>query len=428
MAEETKVFGMKAESGRWLYVILGLIINLCLGTVYAWSVFKTPLQKLWGVGAFQSSLPFTVFLAFFAILMPFAGRLLDKFSPRAVAVAGGIIMSVGWIISKFAPNMTVLTITYGIIAGGGVGIIYGVPIAVSTRWFPDKKGLAVGLTVGGFGVSALFTAPVASWLIGPAEKALAILWIPIRSSSPAVGPLLTFEYLGLAFLIITVLLSLPLAFPPAGWKPKGWQPTAAAGAALDLTPGEMVKTPAFYGVWLCFIIGALAGLTAIGIAKPCGMELTACPEVLATTAVSIFAIFNGVGRPIFGWLTDKLTPKYAAVLSFVIILLASLAMMIASAGQELLWIIAFCGFWLCLGGWLAIAPTSNATFFGAKNAAKNYGIVFSAYGIGAIIGNLTSGYMKDWLGGFRPTFYMTGGLALLGVIIALALMKPPAKK
>jgi MFS family permease len=433
MANETKVLGMKAESGRWLLVVTGLIINICLGTVYAWSVFIKPLQAHFNldpkVAATKSILPFIVFLAFFAILMPLAGRLLDKFSPRLIAVLGGIIMGLGWIISSFAPNMGILTITYGIIAGGGVGILYGVPIAVSGKWFPDKKGLAVGLTVLGFGVSALITAPLAKWLIGPADAKFMILGATLASSSPAIGVMNTFLYLGVAFLIISVLLSLTMVFPPAGYKPEGWTPPPATSLAADLVPGEMLKTPSFYGLWLCFIIGALAGLTAIGIASPCGTEIVKCSPSSAAMAVSIFAIFNGVGRPVFGWLTDKLTPKGAAILSFVIIIISSLIMLFAvGEGDMGLWITAFCGFWLCLGGWLAIAPTSNITFFGAKNAAKNYGVVFSAYGIAAIIGSLVSSRLKDLLGSYTPTFYMTGGLAVLGVVIALALMKPPAKK
>lgn len=428
MAEDTKIFGMKAESGRWFLVFVGLLINICLGTVYSWSVFRKPLENLFSATALQSSLPFIVFLVFFTILMPIAARQLDKFGARNVAIVGSIIVGLGWILSKYATSMTMLTITYGIIAGGGVGIVYGVPIAACTRWFPDKKGLAVGLTVAGFGGSALFTAPLAKWLIGPAEAKLAILGITLAGSSPAIGVMSTFLYLGVAFLILGVLLSLLMVFPPAGYKPAGWTPPPAASLAVDMDGSEMIKTPSFYGLWLCFIIGSVAGLTAIGIAAPVGQEIINLDAAKAAMLVSVFAIFNGVGRPIFGWLTDKITPRYAAALSFVIILLASLGMLTAKTGTTGLYTVCFIGFWLCLGGWLAIAPTSNATYFGLKNAAKNYGIVFSAYGIGAIIGNLVSSKLKDIFGSYTNTFYMTGGMAILGIIIALALMKPPAKK
>jgi len=341
---------------------------------------------------------------------------------------GSIIVGLGWILSKYGTSMTMLTLTYGVIAGGGVGIVYGVPIAACTRWFPDKKGLAVGLTVAGFGGSALITAPLAKWLIGPDDAKFKILGATLASSSPAIGVMNTFLYLGVAFLILGVLLSLFLVFPPAGYKPAGWTPPSAASMAVDMDGSGIIKTPSFYGLWLCFIIGSVAGLTAIGIAAPVGQEIISLDAAKAAMLVSVFAIFNGVGRPIFGWLTDKITPRYAAALSFVIILLASLGMLAAKTGTTGLYTTCFIGFWLCLGGWLAIAPTSNATYFGLKNAAKNYGIVFSAYGIGAIIGNLVSSKIKDMFGSYTNTFYMTGGLALLGIVIALTLMKPPAKK
>jgi MFS family permease len=165
MAEEIKVFGMPAEKGRWIFVAIGLIINLCLGSVYSWSVFRKPLEQIFNVGATESGLPFMFFLAFFAILMPFAGGLLDKYGPRIITILGGALVGIGWISTSFASGITMLTISYGLIAGGGVGVVYGAPIALSTRWFPDKKGLAVGLTIMGFGLSPFITAPLARMLL-----------------------------------------------------------------------------------------------------------------------------------------------------------------------------------------------------------------------------------------------------------------------
>jgi OFA family oxalate/formate antiporter-like MFS transporter len=407
MKNDVRIFGMPAEQGRWVLVLLGLVINLCLGTVYAWSVFRKPLETLFKANATQSALPFVFFLAFFAILMPFAGRLLDRYSPRVISMAGGIVVSLGWIFSRLASDMTVLSITYGVIAGSGVGISYGVPIAVCTRWFPDRKGLAVGLTLLGFGMSAMITAPLAKTLIASS------------------GPQATFAYLGIAFLLITVILSIPMRFPPAGWKPRGWTPDQAASALADFNPRTMLATSSFYGLWACYIIGTLTGLMAIGIASPCAQELVQCGSTAAAVAVSIFAVFNGLGRPLFGWLTDRVAPRKAAILSFVVILLSSLIMLIVQEGDMFLYILAFCGFWLTLGGWLAIAPTATATFFGTKSYAKNYGILFSSYGIGAIIGNLLSSQLKDLLGSYRYAFYPTAVLALIGMVIAVFFLKPP---
>jgi MFS family permease len=189
----------------------------------------------------------------------------------------------------------------------------------------------------------------------------------------------------------------------------------------------MIKTPSFYGLFLCYVIGCLAGLMAIGISSPVAQEIIKINAATAATLVGVFAIFNGVGRPLFGTLTDKLSPRMAAIISYVIILLSSLGMLMAGEGSVMLYVICFIGFWLCLGGWLAIAPTATTTFFGVKNYAKNYGVVYFAYGVGAILGGIISGQAKDTFGSYAVAFYPTAGLAVVGIIIAFLLLKPPKK-
>ncbi|MDD5475727.1 MAG: hypothetical protein PHU03_04335, partial [Syntrophales bacterium] len=235
-----------------------------------------------------------------------------------------------------------------------------------------------------------------------------------------------FFILGLAFLIILCVFFIPFRYPPEGYTPAGWQAAAGAGA-VNFNIGEMVKTKAFLGIFLCYTIGCLAGLMAIGISSPVGQEIIMIPAGTAALLVGIFAIFNGVGRPLFGTLTDKLSPKGAAVISFIVILLASLGMLVAGEGNVALYVICFVGFWLTLGGWLAIAPTATTTFFGVANYAKNYGVVFLAYGLGAILGGIIAGQAKDVFGSYKIAFYPTAGLAILGIVIALLMLSPPKK-
>jgi OFA family oxalate/formate antiporter-like MFS transporter len=415
MAPASRLFGMKAETGRWIFVILGFIINICLGSVYAYSVFKLPVQNSFKIGAFDGGLPFMIFLVFFALLVFLGGRILDKLGPRNMGLIGGALVGAGWILSgllpQIMPSIWVLVITYGVIGGAGVGMAYGGPIAVATRWFPDKKGLAVGLTLAGFGGSPLITANIA----GPMIKAS--------------GPFFTFLMLGIAFLVIAIVLALFLKFPPAGWKPAGWQPKAAAAAArADFTTGQMAKTSTFWGLFLSYVIGCLAGLMAIGISSPVGQEIIQLDAAAAGMLVGIFAIFNGAGRPLFGWLTDKITPRWAAVVSLAIIVIASLLMLQAAKGTLVLYAICFCLLWLCLGGWLAIAPTATTTFFGTKNSARNYGLVFLAYGVGAILGNIISGQSKDLFGNYNVAFIITAALAAVAIILSATLLKPPKAK
>jgi OFA family oxalate/formate antiporter-like MFS transporter len=407
-----KILGMDAEKGRWVLVILGLIINLCLGSVYAWSVFVAPLTNYFTkdlgqtVTASEILLPFSVFLAFFAIAMPFTGKYIEKYGPRNITIIGGCLTGLGWLLSSFAGSVQLLYLFYGVIAGVGVGIAYGVPIAVSARWFPDRRGLAVGLTVLGFGFSAVLTANIAGYLIG------------------ASGIMNTFRVFGIAFIILIILLSLPLKFPAAGWKPAGWTPPAPKPGEeiCECDRGKMLKTSTFYGLWACYFIGCLAGLMAIGIAKPVGTDV-GVEAGLATMLVGVFAVFNGFGRPVFGALTDKLTPRNTAMVSFVLIALASL--LIWQMPTVPVYILVFVILWGCLGGWLAIAPTATASYFGTCDYPRCYGLMFLAYGAGGIAGPQLAGFIKTSTGSYLGVFPYVLALAVVGIVIAFTMMKPP---
>jgi MFS family permease len=408
-----KILGMHAEKGRWILVLLGLIINLCLGSIYSWSVFVGPLTNYFTkelgqtVTANEILLPFSVFLAFFAIAMPFTGKFIEKYGPRNITIVGGCLTGLGWLLSSFAGSVQWLYIFYGVIAGAGVGIAYGVPVAVAARWFPDRRGLAVGLTLLGFGFSAVLTANIAGYLIG------------------ASGVMNTFRIFGIAFIILIVVLSLPLKFPQTGWKPAGWAPpVAAAGQAVtcEFKREQMFKSSTFYGLWACYFIGCLAGLMAIGIAKPVGIDV-GIETGLATMLVGVFAIFNGFGRPVFGVLTDKLTPRNTAMISFVLIAFASLLIWLFASVP--VYILAFIILWGCLGGWLAIAPTATGSYFGTGDYPRCYGVMFLAYGAGGIAGPQLAGFIKTTTGSYLGVFPYVLVLAVIGLVIAYALLKPP---
>lgn len=407
------IMGMEAEKGRWALVILGMLINLCLGTIYSWSVFVSPLTDYFkkdlglGVTANDVLLPFSVFLLFFAITMAFAGKYIEKYGPRNVTIVGGILTGLGWLLASFATSVPMLYVLYGVVGGIGVGIAYGVPVAVSARWFPDRRGLAVGLTLLGFGFSAFFTANIAAYLIG------------------AYGVMTTFRIFGISFVILTVLLALPLKFPPAGWKPAGWNPPAPApGQAVtcELRREDMIRTTSFYALWACYFIGCLAGLMAVGIAKPVGSDI-GIEAGLATILVGVFAIFNGFGRPVFGSLTDRLTPRNTAMLSFVLI--AAVSVLMWQVPVVPVYLLAFVVLWGCLGGWLAIAPTACGSYFGTCDYPRCYGVLFLAYGAGAIAGPQLAGFIKTSTGSYLGVFPYVAVLAVIGFVIAFALLKPP---
>ncbi len=386
------------NKSRWIYIPLGLIIFMCMGTIYSWSIFRKPIETAFNIGATESGLPYMVFLVFYALAMPFAGSYMDKYGPRVMTIAGGILISIGWFLSGFTSSITVLTISYGVIGGMGVGIAYGAPMAVAAKWFPDKEGLAVGLTLGGFGLSPFITAPAASWLI--------------RSF----GAFTTFKILGVLFVVIITLLALPLKFPESK---KGYSKKKKQNSSLEIGTKKMLKSKSFYALWTTFVIGTIIGLMAIAISSPVAEELINLDSSTASIYISLFAIFNGIGRPIFGALTDKLKAKKTAVISFSLIILASFLMIINTSANPVLYFISFAIFWLNLGGWLAIAPAATALFFGSKNYSKNYGYLFTAYGVGAVIGNLFSGSVRDIMGSYQFVFYPTIFAAAAGIIIAL---------
>jgi MFS family permease len=362
------------------------------------------------------SYPYIASLAFFALTMPLVGKYIEKYGPRKVGMLGGVIVGLGWILGSMATSPMMLMIMYGVIAGIGVGIAYNCPITTAARWFPDKRGLAVGLTLLGFGFSAFITGKMSDIL-----------------SASFGGVFGSMRILGIAFLILIVVLSMFLVFPPANWCPAGWKPpvAAAGGKKTDYMRNEMSKTTAFYGLWICYVIGALAGLMAIGVAKPAGLEVAANAGIAEATIsatltnlVLPFAFCNAIGRPLFGTLTDKLTPPRTAIVTYVVIIAASM-LMYTNPASITMYTVSFMALWLCLGGWLAIAPAATASYFGTKDYARNYGLVFTAYGVGAIIGNLMAGAAKDMLGGYVNVFPYVAVLAALGIVVAFVMVKPP---
>jgi MFS family permease len=443
MAEEKKLFGMPAEKGRWLLIILGFIINICLGSVYAYGIFGKQLAKEWVFGPdpvtkiqaagdiLKQQIPFGIFLLFFAAVFPLSGQLLEKLGPKKQGLIGGVIVALGWILASLVArsstaNVPLFVLTYGVIGGIGVGLCYIAPIQVATRWFPDRKGLATGLTVAGFGGSPFISTYLGQKLIdmnGHVSDALL--------------------YLGVAFLVVLLAAFWLMRFPEAGWKPAGWTPKAAPGAAtsaVNYDRKDIIKTRAFWVLFVCYTIGALAGLMAIGIyngvyAKPM-IALTVSTAALSTAVIVqfILAPFNAAGRPVLGFVTDKVGPRIAAMITFVLILLAAIGMIMikgsdtATTMNKVVYFVCFAAFYAGLGGWLAIAPTATAQYFGTKFSSRNYGVLFLAYGVGGLIATFVAAYSSKIFkgsGGLLDAFIPIAILAALGFLLAAFLMKPP---
>ncbi|UCF04378.1 MAG: OFA family MFS transporter [bacterium] len=416
---------------RWLVVVGALLIQLCLGAIYAWSVF-TPYLKgatpdpvtQFNFTSTQTQAIFSVGLASFAVIMILAGRWQAKSGPRLVSFVGGVVLGLGYIIGSFVGKYFIgQLIAIGLIGGAGIGLAYVCPIAVGMRWFPDKKGLITGLAVAGFGFGAMI------WV------KLAGSWGHLIESH---GVLRVFLIYGIVFAAAVIIGSFFMKYPPETWKPKGYSPPEATGAGpaagtVEFESGEMLRTPQFYGLWTTFIFSAWAGLMTIGIIKLFGIDALqksgyslAEASAIAGTAMAVYlSIANGLGRIIWGTISEKIGRKRAI---FAMTLFQGIMMLLfyyMGGSKGLLFLgAAIIGF--NFGGNFSLFPTATADFFGTRSVGPNYGWMFTAYGVGGIIGPILAGYVRDTWKNFQVAFIIAGAVCILAAVITMAL-KPPKK-
>jgi len=406
---------------RSLVVLGAILIQLALGAIYAWSVF-TPALKNAGWSKAGTQYVFAAGLAFFAIVMVFAGKMMPTVGPKKLAISGGLVLGLGYILGGLfgGTNQILLILFIGVIGGSGIGLAYVVPIAVGMRWFPDKKGLITGLAVAGFGFGAMFWVKIAG------------AWGHLIDN---IGLSMTFTVYGVIFLIMVVVGGLWMVFPPEGWQPAGWTPTqpkaGEVAAGVNFDSAQMLKTPQFYMIFLTFVFSAGAGLMTIGLMKlfplealQAGGKTAAEASAIAGTAMAVFfSLANGLGRIAWGSLSDKLGRK----LSVIIMTATQGVFMIAftkMAGVPGMLFLAATLIGFNFGGNFALFPTLTADTFGAKNIGQLYPWVFLAYGVGGIFGPIIGGRLGD-LGIFSLAFTGSGILCIVAAVITLALK--PAK-
>lgn len=383
---------------RWKFVILGLLIMLMIGTVYSYSVFRVAIEVVFNVNTAISGYPYMVALASYAIFMLITGKFIQQVHPKILLLGGGLLVALGWIFSSFTYNILLFTITYGVLSGAGVGVMYGVPMAVVAKWFPDKKGLAVGCVIVGFGLSPLITAPLASQLI------------------QLFGVMQAFLVLGVSFILLLPILVFPIRFPNHE-EIINFQPKVNINTiSLDLDTKAMMSQNSFKGLYFNFILGTMIGLTLIGLTANIGTQYVGMEVVHVSQWMAIFAMFNGGGRPLFGWISDRLSIASAMMISFSLIASAALLMLFFGENNPLIFSMSFIIFWFNLGGWLAIAPTATMKLYGLKNYSQNYGVIFTAYGVGAILGVLTSGSILSVFNQIQLIFWYVLAVCIIGIV------------
>jgi OFA family oxalate/formate antiporter-like MFS transporter len=392
----------------WRVTIAAVLLNLASGFLYAWSVYAAALIQELGFTKTQAMLPYTVALAMLAVMMVPGGKLFDKYGPRLVATAGGILMIVGMALTSMQTTIPGLVIFFGVVVGTGAGISYGVTIPSAVKWFPPaKRGLISGMVVAGLGLAAAYAAPLAQVIIN------------------AVGVKQTFLIVGVVFGGLVVLLAQFLAVPPAGYVPPGTPAPAANGISgkRDFSPSEMMGTLQFWMIWLMYCFGAIAGLMVIG-----HIAIIASIQAQLTwgfALVAILAVFNSSGRVIGGFLSDRIGRNYTLMLMFA--LQAANMLMFKNYASMTSLTIGVCITGVAYGSLLGIFPALTYDFFGLKNSGMNYGLVFTAFGAAGIIGPLMAGKIVDLTGSYSYA-YLAAAVILVIAVVMVKFLKPPQRE
>jgi MFS family permease len=407
----------KVPGKAWQVVIAGIVVNLCLGCLYAWSVWVKYLtdealmtQQGWvPLTAEQASNPASLCILFFALLMIPGGRIQDRYGPRIAASIGGLGIGIGLLIAGATKSYTGVLVGYGIFGGIGMGVGYAAPTPAALKWFgPHKRGFIAGLVVGGYGLAAFYVAPLADWLITSYSMSM------------------SFYVLGVGYLIVILIAAQFLAWPEPGYVPP--QPPATAVSAAkaaaqtrhDWSAGEVLRTWQLYALVIMFCINTQAGLLLIGHAAKMISVVMAAGYLL----VSWGAIFNSLGRIGTGIISDKIGRSNTLILNYIAaaVIMFLLPYLFSIKNIPLLFLACAIGFW-CYGGGLTLFPSFTADFFGPKNLGINYGLVFVGWGLGSFMPKL-AGRIYDRYQSYDYAFYIAGVLLIIGIVIALVTKRP----
>ncbi len=396
---------------RWWIAFAGILLQMALGAVYAWSVFRVPLAKQFHWTISEVTLTFTIAIMVLGFASFFGGLWLKRVGPRVVALTGGALYGCGVFLASFSEHgLWWLYLTYGVIGGIGLGFAYIVPISVLVKWFPDRRGLMTGIAVGGFGAGALVTAPVATHLI------------------QSVGVLQTFAYLGIAFLIVSVASGYFMENPPEGWQPEGWTPKqkeqGKKSAKEDLTLGGALKTWQWWALWALLFLNTSAGISIISQEAPLFQELAKVTAIVAAGMVGVVSIGNALGRVFWAWASDTLGRR----VTFAVMFILQIALFWFLPSLHSVGAVTTVGFiiLMCYGGGFGTMPAFAADYFGSANVGSIYGLMLTAWGFASAFGPLLIAHLRQSSGSF------TGGLHEIAVVMAISavlplLVRPPAR-
>jgi predicted MFS family arabinose efflux permease len=382
---------METKTKNAQYVIFGLLIMLLLGSIYSYSVFRPTIETTFQVNSFLSGLPFMFVLFFYSLMMMIGGFLLDKYDTKKVAYSAVFLIVVGYLLASKASTIWMLTVSYGVLLGSGIGLLYGIPLRTVMVLPLTKKGLATGTVLMGFGLSSLAFAPIIEYALEHIGLSSTFLWFGV---------------------IYAIVLTVLIFFLTRGVK----DPVRNIKFNVSI-----IKEKQFIGLYILYVIATLIGLTMIGYTALWGIDVVLLSAQTAALIVGLLALFNGAGRPLFGYFADTIGIKKTAMISFVTLILGGVSLIFI--GTTLFgFILGFAIIYMNFGGWLSLAPSATRTYFGDENYSRNYGMVFTAYGVGALIGISAGGNIVDRFG-FERLPYMIVLLAILGFITVITSFK-----
>lgn len=406
----------------WVVTFSALGINLALGILYTWSMISKSIPVEWGWSEFQKSLPYSIACLVFSIMMVPAGRLQDKFSPRWVATVGGLLVGLGMILASTGTTCLSFILGFGVLAGTGIGCGYASATPPAVKWFPAKRtGMIAGIVVSGFGLASVYAAPLTEWLVtqgklqGPLQGVPHAMWV-----------------LGIAFLIVVVGLAQLLRTPPKGYIPPGSTAPVPGAAAKreNFAPSEMLRTPQFYLMWFMYACASGAGLMIIAkLAKIAADQVGLDKPYIFVAAL---AVGNGAGRILAGMASDRIGRKPTIIGCLLFQAVLMLVLTLATKGSPLATVPMLCVLSALIGANyganLALYPSATKDFYGLKNFGVNYGLVFTAWGVGGFLLPLLAGKLNDIYKTFTISCYVASGLLVLAAVVALLLQPPKAER
>ena len=397
------------NSKRWGIAVAAVILQVALGAVYAWSVFRKPLATKFHWSIEQVTLTFTIAIFVLGFAAFFGGQWSTRSGPRIVAMTGGFLYGAGVALaSQSTLGLWWLYLTYGVIGGIGLGFAYIIPVSVLVKWFPDKRGLMTGIAVGGFGAGALITAPVATHLI------------------KTVGVLQTFLYLGLVFLVISVAGGYFMQNPPEGYRPEGWEPSATlqkSASSRNFSLREALATWQWWALWLLLFLNTTAGISVISQEAPMFQELAGVTAAVAAAMVGIVSIGNAVGRVFWASISDLIPRRFVFLIMF--LLQAVLFWLLPGIGSRTVLTTVSFIILLCYGGGFGTMPAFAADYFGPKFVGSIYGLMLTAWGFASAFGPLLIAHTRQLSGHYGSGLHILSIILLCSAVLPF-LVRPPA--